>query len=82
MAKLAQIDDAAPYRGHIEWSTDLLELRPDPKWWRRRPLSNASKNARFNVVWENYDWNNDDVSAESEGDVAVELGTNCNLGRP
>jgi hypothetical protein len=47
MAKLAQIGDAAPWCGHTKWSTDLLELGLDPKWWRRRPLSNASKNALF-----------------------------------
>jgi hypothetical protein len=47
MAKLAQIGDAAHFRGHTEWSMDLLELRPDPKRWRRRPLSNASKNGPF-----------------------------------
>jgi hypothetical protein len=47
MAKLAQIGDAAPCYGHIEWSTDLLELRLDPKRRRHRPLSNASKNAPF-----------------------------------
>jgi hypothetical protein len=47
MAKLAQIGDTAPWRGHTEWSTDLLELGPDPKRRRRRPLSNASKNALF-----------------------------------
>jgi hypothetical protein len=47
MAKLAQIGDAAPCRGHTEWSTDLLELGQDPKWRRRRPHSNASKNALF-----------------------------------
>ena len=27
------------------------------------------------------DRNSDDMSAESEGDVAAELGTNCNLGK-
>jgi hypothetical protein len=47
MAKLAQIGDTAPCRGHIEWSTDLMELGPYPKQRRRRPLSNASKNALF-----------------------------------
>jgi hypothetical protein len=47
MVKLAQIGDPAPCRGHIEWSTDLLELGPDPKRRRRRPLSNTSKNAPF-----------------------------------
>jgi hypothetical protein len=47
MAKLVQIGDAAPCRSHTEWSTDLLELGPDPKRRRRRPLSNASKNAPF-----------------------------------
>jgi hypothetical protein len=47
MAKLAQIGDAAPCRGHTEWSTNLLELVLDPKRWHRRPLSNASKNAPF-----------------------------------
>jgi hypothetical protein len=47
MAKLAQIGDAAPCRGHTEWSTDLLELGLDPKRRRRHPLSNASKNAPF-----------------------------------
>jgi hypothetical protein len=47
MAKLAQIGDAAPWCGHTKWSTYLLELGPDPKRWRRRPLSNASKNVLF-----------------------------------
>jgi hypothetical protein len=47
MTKLAQIGDAAPCRGHTEWSMDLVELGPDPKRWHRRPLSNASKNAPF-----------------------------------
>jgi hypothetical protein len=47
MAKLTQIGDATPYRGHTEWSTDLLELGLDPKRRRRRPLSNASKNILF-----------------------------------
>jgi hypothetical protein len=47
MAKLAQIGDAAPYHGHTEWSTDLLELGPEPKRLRHRPLSNASKNTPF-----------------------------------
>jgi hypothetical protein len=36
---------------------------------------------RFDVVWESYDQNSNDMFAESEGDVAAELGTNCNLGK-
>jgi hypothetical protein len=47
MVKLAQIGNATPYHGHTEWSTDLLELGPDPKRRHRRPLPNASKNAPF-----------------------------------
>jgi hypothetical protein len=47
MTKLAQIGDTTPCCGHTEWSTDLLELGPDPKWWRHHPLSNTSKNTLF-----------------------------------
>jgi hypothetical protein len=43
------------------------------------PFLTHPRTLRFDVVCESYDQNSDDVSAESEGDVAAELGTNCNL---
>jgi hypothetical protein len=45
------------------------------------PFPTHPRTPRFDVVCESYDQNSDSVSAESEGDVAAELGTKCNLGK-
>jgi hypothetical protein len=42
-----KIGNAAPYHGHIELSTNLLELRPETKESFHHLLSNTSKNASF-----------------------------------
>jgi hypothetical protein len=81
MAKLAQIGDTAPCRGHTEWFTDFWSWDQIQNNGVIVPFPTHSRTSRFDVVWESYDWNSDNVSAESEGDVAAELGTNCNLGK-
>ena len=46
---MPKIGVAAPFRGHTEWSTRLLELKSEPKGASRRHDSNTSKIISFRL---------------------------------
>jgi hypothetical protein len=72
-----KIGDVAPCHGYTEWSTNFLELGPEPKV----SFPMHQRTSRFDVVWGSCGWFCPRWSAESEPNTESKLMMTCNLAK-